>query len=370
MDVKQGSLRVLIAAKDRAFRDHLRQVLTSMGDCVIAGVAVDGLEAVHMANTRRPDVAVVMLDLPVYDGLEATRMIRQYVPSVQGILIGNGHVSAELTKQAMLAGACACLSSAEVDFELLSVVRGITVGPPPLPVLPCSITAVTGGRGGIGKSTVASGLAICLDQRFPGKVVLLDMYTQFGDISTMMRLKDPRPISDLRAGEIDLELLESYMSIHETGLKVLVASTEIRPLDALGADLLESILHELKRGYRHVVIDLPPLMHEPVLRVVSLCHDLLIVANRYEVQTVTDGKKLLDSVAPRYIPLEQVRLVVNRVSNHDTIPQRQIEQALGMKASALLPNQPNLGGDPVRSNSKLAKAMCQLAEKLIEQPSN
>lgn len=332
---------------------------------------MDGLEAVHMANTRKPDVAVVMLDLPVYDGLEATRMIRQYVPSVHGILIGNGHVSGELAKQAMLAGACACLSTAEVDLELLSVVRGIAVNPPPLPVLPCSVTAVTGGRGGIGKSTVASGLAISLQAKCPGKVVLLDMYTQFGDIATIMRLQDPKPISDLRPSDIDLELLESYLSIHrETGLKVMVASTEIRPLDAMGADLLESILHELKRGYRHVVIDLPPLMHEPVLRVVSLCHDLLIVANRYEVQTVTDGKKLLDSVAPKYIPLEQVRLVVNRVSNHDTIPQKQIEQAFGMKASAMLPNQRDLAGDPMRSNSKLAKAMNQLAEKLAEQPSN
>lgn len=367
MNERQQNIRILVAAKDRAIRDRLRRVLTDSEDFVITGVAADGLEAVHIASIRKHDVAVVMYDLPIYDGLQTTRMIRQYVPSVKGVIVGNGDVGPDMTRQAMMAGASACLSSNEIDSGLVEIIKQICppLLPPPAP--PCSIIAVTGGRGGIGKSTVASGLALCLQQKYPGKVVLLDMYTQFGDIATMMRLSDLRPLSELHADNIDLELLESYMSRHESGLNVLVAATEISPLEALGGDLLENIIHELKRGYRYVLIDLPPLMHEPVLRVISLCHELLIVANRFEVQTVTDGKKLLDTVAPRYIPLEQVRLVINRVSRHDTLNQKEIEQATGLRVGALLPNQRNLAGDPMRGNTRLAKALHQLADKLVEE---
>jgi MinD-like ATPase involved in chromosome partitioning or flagellar assembly len=369
MSERSESIRVLVAARDRAVRDHLRRVLTSTKDCIVTGVAVDGQEAVHMAGVRKHDVAVVMLDLPIYNGLETTRMIRQYVPAVKGILIGNGDVSPDMTKQAMLAGASACLSSTEIDSALLSTIKDIY--DPPMPPLapPCNIIAVTGGRGGIGKSTVASGLALCLHQKFPGQVVLLDMYTQFGDISTMLRIEDPRPLVELQAEKIDLELLQSYMSDHQSGLKVLIGSIVISPLDALGGDLLENIIHELKKGYRFVLIDLPPLMHEPVLRVISLIHELIIVTNRFEVQTVTDAKRLLDTVAPRYIPLEQVKLVVNRVSRHDSISQDQIEKAVGVKIQAMLPNQRNLAGDPMRGNTKLANALHQLANILAEEPS-
>jgi len=149
----------------------------------------------------------------------------------------------------------------------------------------------------------------------------------------------------------------------------MVASTEIRPLDALGPDLLENILHALKRGYRHVVIDLPPLIHEPVLRVISLCNHLLIVTNKFEIQTVTDCKKLLGSVAPNYIALEQVRLVVNRKANRDSIHIGQIERAIGKKVCALLPNHGGLSGGLVPRNSRLWKAMYELAEELTERPS-
>lgn len=367
MSERQPNIRVLIAAKDRAARDHLRQVLTAAGDFVVSGVAVDGLEAVHMAGARKHDVVVVMLDLPIYDGLATTRMIRQYVPAVKGVLVGNGDVGSTLTRQAMLAGASACISTAEIDSALASVIKDICGPPLPPPAPPCRIISVTGGRGGIGKSTVASGLGLCMHQKYPGKAVLLDMYMQFGDISTMMRIAEPKPLSELTTEKIDPELLESYMSEHESGLKVLVAATKIGPLDKLSGDLLESIIHELKKNYRYVVIDLPPLMHEPVLRVVSLCHELLIVANRFEVQTVRDAKKLIDTVAPRCIPWEQIKLIINRVSRHDSLTQSQIEQAIGLNVTALLPNQRNLAGDPMRSNTKLAKALRKLADKLDEE---
>ena len=367
MNNRQPNIRVLIAASDRTARDHLRQVLTATGDCVVSGVAVDGLEAVHMASARKHDVAVVMLDLPIYDGLTTTRMIRQYVPAVKGVLVGNGDAGTSLTKQAMLAGASACISSAEVESALVDVIKEICGPPLPPPATPCRIVAVTGGRGGIGKTTVASGLALCLHQKYPDQVVLLDLYMQFGDISTMMRIDDPKPLSELSNEIIDPQLLESYMSRHESGLKVLIAATQIGPLDKLNGDLLENIIHELKKNYRYVLIDLPPLMHEPVLRVISLCHELLIVANRFEVQTVTDAKKLIDTVAPRYIPMEQIRLIINRISRHDSLTQSQIEKAIGLQIGALLPNQRNLAGDPMRGNTKLAKALHKLADKLDEE---
>src|SRR5512143_3713871 len=79
-------IRVLIADDHPMFRFGLRALLSAEPDIVIAGEATDGQEAVSLAASLKPDLVLMDINLPVLNGIEATRQIASQNPSV-GILI-------------------------------------------------------------------------------------------------------------------------------------------------------------------------------------------------------------------------------------------------------------------------------------------
>lgn len=68
-------IRVVLADDHAVVRRGLTGLLESTDDLVVVGVAKDGREAVDLVREHRPDVAVMDLQMPVLDGVEATRAI-------------------------------------------------------------------------------------------------------------------------------------------------------------------------------------------------------------------------------------------------------------------------------------------------------
>jgi DNA-binding NarL/FixJ family response regulator len=108
-------VRVLIADDDRAFAESLMVALTEGEQVDVVGMAGDGREAVELALQLRPHVILMDLRMPVIDGLEATRVIREAGLETQ-ILILSGTDQERGSKAAAAAGANAFLRK-EGDLE-------------------------------------------------------------------------------------------------------------------------------------------------------------------------------------------------------------------------------------------------------------
>lgn len=382
-----GKIRVLIAAKERGVRDHIRQLVLSDEKYEIAATAIDGQEAVQLAVLHRPNVVLLNAELPIFNGFEAAEMISLAAPEVHTVLMGNRQPDSQDLKKAMMSGLRAYIPSPLVEAEFYQTLErlsrvGEIKGTPAYqtatdPALLPKLIVVTGGKGGIGKTTIATSLATYLAQQNPGKVVLFDLYTQFGDIATVLNISPQKSLCDLVASseEIDLDLLEAYMTEHVTGLKVLVSATGAQPIDAISVSDAENTIHALKRAYTHIVVDLPPILHATTLYVLSHCYQLMLVTTLFDMPTVRNAKELYDRLVGTYVAEEKIVLVANRVSKYDKLSFADVERTFSKPISARVPNDPRLvsavnQGVPflkAYSRSPLVGAIENIAKNIVNQ---
>jgi DNA-binding NarL/FixJ family response regulator len=79
--------RVLIADDRPRSRSGLRAVLDLRSEIVVVGEAADGRETVRLVEELRPDVVLMDARMPVMDGLEATRFIKEQWPEVRIVVL-------------------------------------------------------------------------------------------------------------------------------------------------------------------------------------------------------------------------------------------------------------------------------------------
>jgi DNA-binding NarL/FixJ family response regulator len=111
--------RVLIADDRPRSRSGLRAVLALRPEIEIVGEAADGREAVRLAEECRPDVVLMDARMPVMDGVEATRLIKDTWPEVKVIVLT---IHTSYRADALAAGADAFLVKGRAAQELLEAI--------------------------------------------------------------------------------------------------------------------------------------------------------------------------------------------------------------------------------------------------------
>ena len=120
-------IRILVVDDHALIRHGLSALLRSQADFTIAGEAADGEEAVAAAHRLRPDLVIMDLSMPVLDGVEATRRIRETLPTARILLLTTFGTSADVTR-ALRYGASGALVKDTDDDELLAAVRTVAGG--------------------------------------------------------------------------------------------------------------------------------------------------------------------------------------------------------------------------------------------------
>lgn len=124
-------IRIFIVDDHSIVREGLRTLLTEEDELEVIGEATNGAEALESISTHQPDVVLMDLMMPVMDGVEATRRIRQNHPQSR-IIVLTSFRDDQLVQDAIRAGATGYLLKDVLKADLLSAIRRAARGEPVL----------------------------------------------------------------------------------------------------------------------------------------------------------------------------------------------------------------------------------------------
>ena len=125
------TLRVLVVDDHSLFRDGIASMLRAAG-MVVVGEARDGVGAISEAHRLKPDVILMDIDMPVMNGIDATRRIMQELPDMKVVMLTVSQEDTHLI-EALRAGAKGYLLKSLGSNEFLSLLNNLEKGLPPIP---------------------------------------------------------------------------------------------------------------------------------------------------------------------------------------------------------------------------------------------
>jgi DNA-binding NarL/FixJ family response regulator len=124
-------IRVVIADDHAVVRTGLAQLVETFDDVELVGAAANGEEAVALSGERAPDVVLMDLEMPVLDGIEATRRIREAHPDV-AVVVLTSFSDRDRILAALDAGAAGYLLKDAEPAELAKAIEAAARGDAPL----------------------------------------------------------------------------------------------------------------------------------------------------------------------------------------------------------------------------------------------
>lgn len=357
MTENQRKIRLLVVDDIVETRNNLINLLYFERDIEVVDSATRGQEGIDKAKKLTPDIVLMDINMPDMNGIQATEVIIKQVPGVAVIMM-SVQGEQDYLRQAMRAGAREFLVKPFSGDELVSSIRHVYqdeqskrrfAAPvqyqPGMPTAPNGAEATQGEiisifspKGGIGRTTIITNLAVAVKQISKKRVALVDGSLFFGDVGIMMDIRNTKTMSDLqgRLETLDTQLLQDVMLTHSSELKVLLAPSKPDQGELITAEDLKKILKELKNNYDYIFVDtFSSLKEETQLSILDMS-DLILTVMSLEMTAIKDIRLFLEVTEILEYPKDKIALVLNRADSKHGLRAENIETTIGHKISATI----------------------------------
>jgi two-component system, NarL family, response regulator LiaR len=120
-------MRVLLVDDHDSIRKSLRQLIELRAEFEVVGEGSNGSEAIERTEQLRPDIILMDMNMPVMDGVQATRVIKERYPKIQ-VLALTAFADMSLVSEMVKAGASGYLLKGGSSKELLDSLQAISRG--------------------------------------------------------------------------------------------------------------------------------------------------------------------------------------------------------------------------------------------------
>lgn len=371
-------LRTIIVDADPAARATMRRTLATVPGVAIIDEYADATEAALRAAVARPDVMIVEVPVdaegdPGAAAAVIERLSRRMPETA--LLATTASSSADVVVQILRAGALECVRHPVEPQELVAAFTKLArFRGRPAQRQPGRITAVFSAKGGLGATTLAVNLAVCLaEQAGARSTLLMELDTRHSDVVTFLDLQPRYSILDVFEGmdRMDESLLQGLMVRHASGLWVLPGPARMER-GYLGGEQVQAGLELLRGHFAQTVLDLRHDVDPGTIAALEAADTVLFLAS-LNVSALRSGAAAVAAFRHLGLDLRKVKVVVMRDGTGEDVTVKHVRDALGLPVFWKTPSEygPVVAsinsGRPVVTDaprSKFAKNVRQLADTL------
>lgn len=299
-----------------------------------------------------PEIVVLGDAMPIQEALAVGALIDRVLPGAELMLISEP--DADTALNAMRAGVRELISPTVTDDELLTLFHRVSdnlssrLKPHLAPnvvsdIAQSTVVVVISPKGGVGKSTIATNLAVGLGRRAPMHVVLVDLDVQFGDTATLLDLTPTHSIADAfgTAAAMDTLILKTFLTPHPGGFYVLAGDDSPTVGDHVRSADVKRLLEQLSSQFRYVVVDTGAGLSEHTLAALEVADEAVVVSSM-DVTSIRAVRKELDVLGELSLLPSGRHIVLNFSDRNAGLTVRDVESVIGAPVAVIIPRSPEV----------------------------
>jgi len=244
------------------------------------------------------------------------------------------------------------------------------------------IISIFSTKGGVGRTFIATNLAVALARKFKGKkILLLDMDLGLpGDMARLLNLKPAKALSSLfLEGNKDryspIELKDYIIRHPASGLYFAPFTLHVRDVAGLHLDdkFFSTVLNDLRQEYDFIIADNGRAFNKLLISFLEQTNLILQVVNP-DMLSVYQTKEAMEMLQSLYFPLAMMKVVLNRAESLGGVAWREVKTVLPCDIIAQIPSEGRIVGSALNRQipvildsprSRVSLALNTLAEDLV-----
>lgn len=333
------NISTVILSSESRFRELLSLYLKEYGGFELLDSFDDNSELYNTLSSLPK--ALLIIDMKDEACVDFISGVSADCPNCR-ILAVSQNPTVDFIIKVMRAGAKEVISSPVIKTEFFDVLKRVSeqLNGEYQKLNKCRMITVFSNKGGIGKTSIASNLALELAKTTKENVALIDLNFQLGDITTFMDLKPSFNISymlknlDKINKDFLLNTLERYKN---TSLYVLADPPYFKQADDISSKQVAGLFEILKESFSYIVVDTDSSFDGKTITALDNS-DLLFLVTCINLPALRNAQRCLDLFEKLGYAQDKVQILVNRYMENDEIKAEDAEKVLNKEIYWKIPN--------------------------------
>ncbi len=334
-------IKTVIIDHDKTSKELLRAYLENDKDIIITCDFEEALKAGDFISENLPNLVIADISYKTDETIEFISKITTSFKSLKVIALSYD-INSELVVKTLRSGAREFLIKPLIEKDLMAVIKKIKdmIEGNVDDTTKCKVISTFSNKGGLGKTCIATNIAVEIANLTKEKVALVDLNMQMGDVTTFLNLN---PVFDTsyvirNLDKIDeASILSSLEQYKNTSLYVLSDPSNLEQAQNITEENITNLINILKNVFSYVIIDTTSSFEGKTISALDNS-DLVLLVSTINIPAVRNCQRCLDLFETLEYPKDKIKLVINRYIENDDIKAEDFEGALQHNIYFKIPN--------------------------------